>query len=143
MLKTSIIGNIGRNAQVREVNGSFAVNFSVAHNERIVSRDGEVTDKTIWLNCTQWIKKRTELAKYLIRGTLVYVEGKPEMKIYTADNGKAAVDFRLRVTNIELLSSPKEEKQKAETPQTTQKRKTADNADPDNLNEVWGENAAA
>lgn len=143
MLTTSIIGNIGRNAEVREVNGSLAVNFSVAHNERIVTRDGEVINKTIWINCTQWIKKKTELFKYLTKGTLVFVEGKPEMKGYTDDKGKAAVDFRLRVGKIELLSSPKEESQKAEALRTAEKTTTAENAAKDNLDDVWGENAAA
>jgi single-strand DNA-binding protein len=105
MLTAQVIGNVGRDATINEINGDFAMNFSVAHNERVVTGDGEVIEKTVWVNCTRWLKKRTELARYLKKGTLVHVAGKPEFKIYKGNDGRNRVDVRLRVDAIELLSS--------------------------------------
>jgi len=109
MLKTQVIGNLGKDAVVRETNGKIALNFSVAHNERVITGDGEVFDRTIWVNCTRWLKKRGELHKYLNKGTLVHVAGTPSVKIFRNKDGVMDVDFRLKVDSIELLSKGKDE----------------------------------
>lgn len=109
MLKTQVIGNVGRDAIMREINGNWALNFSVAHNERVILEGGEVRDKTIWVSCTRWMKKPSELQKYLKKGTLVHVAGTPSFRTYTNNDGIRDVDFKLKVESLELLSKAKEE----------------------------------
>ena len=134
MLKTQVIGNIGKDATIREINGDYAINFSVAHNERIVTGDGEVIEKTVWVNCTRWLKKRTELSKYLKSGTMVHVAGSPDFRIYRGSDGRNKVDFRLRVDSIELLSS----KEKQHEPATSEN--SFPKADPREMSEDdWGD----
>lgn len=105
MLKTTVIGQLGRDAKANEVNGKFSINFSVAHNEKFPdSQTGEMIEKTTWVNCSIF-SKTTNRLKYLTKGSRVYVEGKPSVKIYSDKDGKPNVDFSLFVTDIQFLSS--------------------------------------
>ena len=117
MLRAQVIGNLGRDVVLREVNGKFAMNFAVAHNDRLIDGDGVVTDRTTWVNCTRWSTRKPEVARYLKKGTLVHIAGTPEVKIYRDKTGVNKVDFRLKVESLELLSSgtgKKEDEKSAE-----------------------------
>lgn len=107
MLNTTLIGNIGKDAVLNNVNGKNVINFSIAHNEKYKDQNGVEINKTLWISCALWVEK-TGILPYLKRGTLVYVEGKPDAKIYTGQDGKSVANLHLRVSHIELLSSKKE-----------------------------------
>lgn len=108
MIKLQIIGNIGRDAQVNEVNGKKVINFSVAHTESWKDSTGEKKTKTTWVAAAHWTEK-TGIVPYLKKGTMVYVEGLPEAKSYTASDGSAKADLHVRVVSIQLLSVAKED----------------------------------
>jgi len=105
MIKTSVIGNLGKDANVKEVNGKKVINFSVAHTEKFKNANGEDISKTTWVECAYWNDK-IAVAAYLKQGTLVYVEGLPEADAYLKD-GAAKATLRLRVGNIQLLGGNK------------------------------------
>lgn len=106
MLKLTAIGNIGQDAEVKQVNGKSVIAFSLAHNDTYM-KDGVKHSRTTWVNCEYWREgNNTKIAQYLNKGTLVYVEGSPRPQAYTDKNGQAAVDLKLVVLNIQLLSQP-------------------------------------
>lgn len=105
MLKTELIGNLGADAVVRNVNGTNAIGFSVAHNETYKDSQGVKHEKTIWVNCTLWRTKETKLTEFLKKGQMVFVEGTPSVGVYTNREGQKVADFQLRVNRIELIGS--------------------------------------
>jgi len=105
MIKTSVIGNLGKDANVKEVNGKKVINFSVAHTEKFKNANGEDISKTTWVECAYWNDK-TAVVPYLKQGTLVYVEGMPEADAYLKD-GEAKATLRLRVGTVQLLGGTK------------------------------------
>jgi single-strand DNA-binding protein len=105
MIKTSVIGNLGKDANVKEVNGKKVINFSVAHTEKFKNANGEDISKTTWVECAYWNDK-TAVVPYLKQGTLVYVEGMPEADAYLKD-GEAKATLRLRVGTVQLLGGSK------------------------------------
>jgi single-strand DNA-binding protein len=109
MLKTMVIGNIGQNAKINDVNGQKAVNFSVAHNEVWKDKEGTPYKKTVWINCTRWIPKNksTKVAQFLTKGTLVFCEGVLSARTYVNNENKTAISYDLTVFRLELLSSGK------------------------------------
>ena len=110
MQKLTLIGNLGNDAVVNEVNGVKVIGFSVAVNERYTDKDGVVNEKTVWINCNLWRDgKSCAIAQYLTSGTKVYVEGKPDIRLYTDKNNKPAAALNCIVNNIELLSSAKKD----------------------------------
>ncbi len=104
MIKLQIIGNLGKDCIVKEINGKHVINFSVAHTERFKDSQGTQKERTTWVECAYWTD-RTAIAPYLTKGTSVYAEGSPEADPYTNKEGQAAATLRMRVQNIQLLSS--------------------------------------
>ena len=102
MIKLQIIGNLGKDCIVKEVNGKNVINFSVAHTEKFKDGNGNLKEKTTWVECAYWTD-RTAVAQYLMKGKMVYAEGAPEADAYTNKEGQAAATLRMRVQNLQLL----------------------------------------
>ena len=107
MIKLQVIGNLGKDCTVKEVNGKNVINFSVAHSERYKDNQGNQKERTTWVECAYWTDK-TAVAPYLMKGTTVYAEGTPEADAYTNKEGQAAATLRMRVQNVQLLGGNKE-----------------------------------
>ena len=107
MIKLQIIGNLGKDCIVKEINGKHVINFSVAHTERFKDAQGTQKERTTWVECAYWTD-RTAIAPHLVKGTSVYAEGSPEADPYTNKEGQAAATLRMRVQNIQLLSGNKD-----------------------------------
>lgn len=102
MIKLQIVGNLGKDCIVNEVNGKTVINFSVAHTDRFKDAQGNIKDKTYWVECAYWTD-RTNVAKYLTKGKTVYVEGTPEADAYINREGKPAGTLRMRVRELQLI----------------------------------------
>jgi single-strand DNA-binding protein len=110
MIKLQIIGNLGKDCIVKEVNGKTVINFSVAHTERYKDSTGNQKERTTWVECAYWTD-RTAVAQYLTKGRTVYAEGSPEADAYTNKEGQAAATLRMRVQNVQLLGGNANESQ--------------------------------
>ncbi len=111
MNKIQIIGNVGKDATINQVNGKKSINFNVAVNEYYKDKDGNKVEQTDWYSCTIWRKpeQSTEIAKYLKAGTKVFVEGKPKADHYPdKGTGEIISSINISVRDVELLSSKKE-----------------------------------
>jgi single-strand DNA-binding protein len=104
MIKLQVIGNLGKDAIVNNVNGKSVINFNVAHTERFRDAQGNQKDKTTWVECAYWTD-RTAVAPYLKKGTQIYVEGTPDIRVYQTNDGKQGASLSLRVLNVQLLGS--------------------------------------
>jgi single-strand DNA-binding protein len=102
MIKLQIVGNLGKDCIVKEVNGQNVINFSLAHTERYKDRQGNQKERTTWVECAYWTDK-TAVAQYLTKGKTVYAEGAPEAEAYMNKDNQAAATLRMRVQNIQLL----------------------------------------
>jgi len=102
MIKLQIIGNLGKDCIVKEVNGKNVINFSVAHTERYKDSQGNQKERTTWVECAYWTDK-TAVAQYLTKGRTVYAEGSPEADAYTNKENQAAATLRMRVQSVQLL----------------------------------------
>jgi single-strand DNA-binding protein len=124
MIKLQIIGNLGKDCIVKEVNGKNVINFSVAHTERFKDAQGNQKERTTWVECAYWTD-RTAIAPYLVKGTTVYAEGSPEADAYTNKEGQAAATLRMRVQNVQLLGGGNRDNQGAVSGNVTNTGMTA------------------
>jgi single-strand DNA-binding protein len=119
MNRYTVTGNIGQAAKVQEVNTNKSINFSIAVNRKYVNKEtGVEIEKTIWINCTYWRRKEQsiEVAKYLIAGTKVLVEGELDVHQYQDKEGKTQVSIDLNVQYLELLGNKPKEETASEAP---------------------------
>ena len=116
MLKIQTIARLGQDAISNNVNGKNVINFSVAHSEKFKNQQGAEVDKTTWISCAYWTE-RLNLLPFLKKGTLVYLEGKPEAKTYVNGSTNATLpQLHARVSILQLLSSGINKNETEETP---------------------------
>jgi single-strand DNA-binding protein len=89
---------------ISNVNGKNVINFTVAHTERYKDAQGNQKDKTTWVDCAYWTD-RTGIAPYLKKGTQVYVEGTPDVRTYTTQDGRNGATLSVRVASVQLLGA--------------------------------------
>ena len=104
MIKMQVIGHLGKDCVVNTVNGKNVINFTVAHSEKYKDSQGTSHEKTIWVDCAYWTD-RTAISPYLVKGTQVFVEGSPEVKNFTRQDGTAGASLSLRIREVQLLGS--------------------------------------
>ncbi len=102
MVKLQVIGHLGKDCLMNTVNGNNVINFTVAHSEKYKDAQGVQKEKTLWVDCAYWTE-RTGIAPYLKKGTLVYVEGTPDIRTYTTQDGKQGASMTMRISNVQLL----------------------------------------
>lgn len=115
MIKLQVIGNLGKDCIVKEVNGKNVINFSVAHHERYKDSLGVQKERTTWVECAYWTD-RTAIAPYLTKGTTVYAEGSPEADAYMNKDNQAAATLRMRVQNVQFVGNKNSGENQGVTP---------------------------
>lgn len=95
MLTAFVTGNLGRDAELKDVNGEPLCKFSVASSRK--GKGGK--EETIWVSCTIWGKRGSALAQYLVKGQKVAVTG--ELSTHEGKNGKTYLE--IRVAEIDLM----------------------------------------
>lgn len=102
MIKMQIIGHLGKDCVVNTVNGKNVINFSLAHTEKFKDSQGNMQERTTWVDCAYWTD-RTAVAQYLTKGKQVYAEGTPELKTFQRNDGTPGTSLSLRVREVQLL----------------------------------------
>lgn len=86
--KAILIGNLGRDPEVRYTNSGMAVcNFSIATKESFNDRAGAKQERTEWHNIVVWGKQGEACSQYLKKGSPVYIEGRISYREYEAKDG--------------------------------------------------------
>ena len=84
--KVIIIGNLGRDPEVRYINDTPVANFSVATTEKWKDKQsGEWTERTEWHRVVAWRYLAERVEKLFKKGKQVYVEGKLETRKWEKD----------------------------------------------------------
>lgn len=132
MLKLQVIGFLGRDCNTNTVNNRTVINFTVAHTEKFKDAQGNPKDKTIWVDCAYW-SDRTGIVPYLLKGTQIHVDGVPDIRTYTKQDGQMGVSLTCRVLSIQLLGAANNQNQ------VTQSQPAATtNANGSQLPDDWG-----
>ncbi|HRG37507.1 MAG TPA: single-stranded DNA-binding protein [Bacteroidia bacterium] len=75
--KVILIGNLGKDPEVRHLEGGTAVaSFSLATSEVYKDKNGQRIEQTEWHTVVVWRNLAEVAEKYLKKGMTVYVEGK-------------------------------------------------------------------
>jgi single-strand DNA-binding protein len=86
--KVILVGNLGRDPEVRYTPGGQAVaNFTVATNEAWTDKSGQKQERTEWHRIVVWGKQAELCGEYLSKGRQVYVEGRLQTREWTNKEG--------------------------------------------------------
>ena len=89
--KVLLLGRIGQEPELKTTpTGQSVCNFSLATSERW-SKDGQKQERTTWHSIVVWGKNAENCAKFLSKGSEVFVEGKIQVRDYEKDGVKRYV----------------------------------------------------
>jgi single-strand DNA-binding protein len=90
LCKVQIIGHLGQDPDLRKTqSGDSVCNLSIATTESWKSKDtGERVSKTEWHKVVIWGNTADVAAKYLSKGSKVYIEGKLETRKWQNKDGQ-------------------------------------------------------
>ncbi len=109
--KVMLIGNVGKDPEVRYLDGNNNPNsgstkvatFTLATTERYRDRNGELRENTEWHNIMAWRNSADVAEKYIRKGTQVYIEGKLRTRSWTDQTGNKRYTTEITVDNLQLL----------------------------------------
>lgn len=114
--RVQLIGNIGKDPEVRYTSGGAAVaSFSVATNESWKDKEGNLQERTEWHNIVAWNRLAEICGEYLKKGAKVYVEGRMQTRSYEDKEGVKRYTTEIVAGDLIMLGS-KEGGQKNEIP---------------------------
>lgn len=104
MIKIIATGNIGKDAELKQIGGNNYACFSIAITEKV---KGE--SRTTWIDVVKY-DKEGKLTPYLKKGVRVQVIGKPTTSGYTNKNGDIVSTLTIWVMNeLEFQGGMKKE----------------------------------
>ena len=105
MAKIQIIGNVGRDPELRMTpNGRPVCEFSVAVN-RVSNSGGERTEQTDWYRVSCWGKQAETAQQVVQKGQQIFVDGRFSPRRYTTKDGQEGTSYDISCNDFQLLGS--------------------------------------
>jgi single-strand DNA-binding protein len=107
--KVILIGNLGRDPELRYTQGGQAVaNFSLATTDRWNDKDGQTQERTEWHRIVVWARQAELCAQYLSKGRSVYVEGRIQTREWEDKEGQKRQTTEIVAQSVRFLGSPRD-----------------------------------
>lgn len=104
--KIIVVGNLGRDPELRYTPQGIAVcDFSMATNEKKRDKSGEMQEVATWFRITLWRNQAENAAKYLKKGSQVYIEGRLGIEEWTDRDGNNRQTLAVQATDMHFLGS--------------------------------------
>ncbi len=102
--KVILVGNLGRDAELRYTPGGAAVaTLNMATTEVWNDKAGQRQEKTEWHRVVLWGKSAESLSEYLVKGKQIYVEGRLQTRQWDDKDGNKRYTTEIRGDRIVLL----------------------------------------
>ena len=107
--KVILVGRLGKDPEVRTFEGGTKkANFTLATSEYRKDKDGNRVEMTEWHNIVCWRNLAENAEKFLVKGKMIYVEGKLRTRSWD-DNGSKRYITEIEASTFTMLSSKSDE----------------------------------
>jgi len=101
--KVQLLGNIGKDPEVRETKAGNVANMVMATSERYTDKSGQKQEKTEWHNLVVFGKLADVVAKYVKKGDKLYVEGSITTRKWEDKEGNTRYNTEIKVRDLTML----------------------------------------
>ncbi len=105
--KVILIGNVGKDPEIRYVETRPIASFSLATNERerALADGTKVPERTEWHNIIMWDRNAEFAEKYIRKGARLYIEGKIRYRMWEDRNAIKRNVTEIYVDTFEMLGN--------------------------------------
>lgn len=108
--RAMLIGNLGADPELRQTqNGKSNIKLRLATTESYLDAQKQRQEVTHWHNVVLWGPRAEALAKFLVKGSRLYVEGRIETRSYDDKEGVKKYVTDIVANNIILLDGKRGE----------------------------------
>jgi single-strand DNA-binding protein len=108
--KAILIGRLGKDPETKFTQGGVAIaRFSLATDESWKDQNGEQQQRTEWHNVVAWRRLAEICGQYLIKGKLVYIEGRLQTRSWEDKEGNKRTTTEIQADKMVMLSGGKPE----------------------------------
>ena len=98
-----LLGNIGKDPEVRETKAGNIVNLTMATSEKYTDKSGQKQENTEWHNLVVFGKLADVVAKYVKKGDKLYVEGSITTRKWEDKEGNTRYNTEIKVRDLTML----------------------------------------
>ncbi|EBL7042104.1 single-stranded DNA-binding protein [Salmonella enterica subsp. enterica] len=122
--KVILMGNVGQDPETRTMpNGDMVCTVSIATSEVWNDKQtGEKKEQTEWHRVTFWRKPAEIIARYVQKGSKLYVEGKLQTRKWTDNNGIERWTTEVIAEDFQLMGGNQQQGGQQQPPQGGQQR---------------------
>lgn len=106
--KVILIGNVGKDPEVRDANGTAVASLTLATSEKFKGRDGQTKETTEWHRVVLWDRLAGVVEQYVTKGSQIYIEGKLTTRKFTDRDGNEKYITEIRAERLQLLGGKSE-----------------------------------
>lgn len=129
-----LIGRLGRDPELKFTPAGKAVtNFTMATSETWKDDSGERQERTEWHKIQMWGKLAETAAKYLSKGSQVYIEGKLQTREWTDKDGQKKYTTEIVASSLVMLGGKGDNSEKPNNPE---KPESSGGLSPDDLDSI-------
>lgn len=108
--KVILVGNVGRDPEVRYLEGGAAVaRFTLATSEAYKNKSGEKVTQTEWHNIVLWRSLAEIAEKYVRKGQQLYIEGRIRSRAYEDKDGVQKRAYEIQADTMQMLGRRSDE----------------------------------
>jgi single-strand DNA-binding protein len=111
--KVILLGNIGKDPEVRETKAGNIVNLVMATSEKYTDKSGQKQENTEWHNLVVFGKLADVVAKYVKKGDKLYVEGSITTRKWEDKEGNTRYNTEIKVRDLTMLGGGEKKPQPA------------------------------
>ena len=131
--KAILIGRLCRDPESRQANGKAVCNFSMATNETWRDTEGEKQERVEYHRIVIWGKLAETAAKYLSKGSQIYIEGRLQTREWTDKDGQKKYTTEIVANNMTMLDGKGDNSEKPNNPE---KPESSGGLSPDDLDQI-------
>ncbi len=107
--KVILLGNLGRDPEIRYTTGGDAVcNLNIATSEQWKDKSGEKQERTEWHRVVLFGRQAEVAGEYLKKGRSVYIEGRLQTRKYTDKDGVEKYSTEIVGDRMQLIGGSRE-----------------------------------
>lgn len=122
--KVILLGSVGKDPEVKDINGTKCATFTLATNETYKDRNGERQTNTEWHTIVCWRNTAEIVEKFVKKGMQLYIEGRIKTRSWDDQSGNKRYATEIFADSVQMLGKKEDSSRPAQHQETRPKYNT-------------------